>query len=205
MSKPIICIDFDGVIHSYEKGWQDGDIYGVATPGFFEWAAQAQAHFKLVVYSSRSKTPEGIAAMKEAIDRWYMDSLAAGENPLLDFSQLEFSDAKPPAFLTIDDRAICFLGDWKVLDPAQLTQFQPWNVFDRSDANNFVNDWNKMIGTISSFSSKWNLPQPEIIYHPKVLDHIRANSYERISDTLIFMGVKIRFGFWEVVTSFRSR
>ena len=44
--KPIICVDFDGVIHDYKKGWQNGETYGDVIPGFFEWVERVRGHVK---------------------------------------------------------------------------------------------------------------------------------------------------------------
>lgn len=129
--KPILCLDFDGVIHSYDKGWQNGEIYGEVTLGFFEWALEAQKLFKLVVYSSRSKTEDGLRAMQEWLDYRALRWLETGwgdegtENTLLHF---EYAHEKPPAFLTIDDRAVTFNGDWSAFPPEALRAFTPWNV-----------------------------------------------------------------------------
>lgn len=124
MSKPILCLDFDGVIHSYERGWHDGKIYGTVTRGFWNWAIQAAKIFSLVIYSSRSKHPNGISEMREFLDgEWHM----SGHVGQWDKPQFEFAHEKPPAFLTIDDRAVCFNGDWTVLNPEALRAFKPWN------------------------------------------------------------------------------
>ncbi len=121
MTKPTICIDFDGVIHSYERGWQDGEIYGTVVAGFFEWAERAQRRFRLVIYSSRSATDEGRAAM----GAWLARQLRWWTGDPLEFTM---SAEKPAAFLTIDDRAVQFRGDWSAwwLDPEQLLEFKPW-------------------------------------------------------------------------------
>lgn len=120
---PILCIDFDGVIHRYSRGWQGGEIYDGPTDGFFPWAAEAKKKFKLCVYSSRSKTPEGIAAMKEWFGRHIGVLTTECDITIDDF---EFANEKPPAWLTIDDRAVCFDGDWSKLDPQTLREFKPW-------------------------------------------------------------------------------
>lgn len=124
-NNPILCIDFDGVIHSYERGWQNGTIYGNVVPGFFEWAATARDYFNLAIYSSRSKTHT------ETVRSWLADQLAfrsesAATPPFI--SDFSFVADKPPAFLTIDDRAICFNGDWTdpALAPDKLRTFKPW-------------------------------------------------------------------------------
>jgi hypothetical protein len=129
MTKPILCIDFDGVVHSYDRGWQDGSIYGEVTSGFFEWAEQAAQHFQLVIYSSRSKTEEGVTAMQlwlvEQRRKW---RAAGGMHKIKEPLEFEFAHEKPPSFLTIDDRAIRFKGRWDdpELDPEALRSFKPW-------------------------------------------------------------------------------
>jgi hypothetical protein len=138
--RPVICLDFDGVIHSYERGWQNGELYGTVTPGFLDWAHKAGKHFRLVVYSSRSKDPDSIKEMAVWIgghafqEGWQITDFPSEASPFLrllharraDLILLEFTNQKPPAFLTIDDRAIRFEGRWDWLDPEQLREFKTW-------------------------------------------------------------------------------
>jgi hypothetical protein len=127
MKPPTLCIDFDGVIHDYRDGWQDGRITGDIVPGFFDWAEIAAGQFQLVIYSSRSKEPALAAAMAAWVERKQREWVAAKgiAEPFLIFT---FTAEKPAAFLTIDDRAIRFDGDWSApeLDPDRLRAFEPW-------------------------------------------------------------------------------
>lgn len=127
--KPILCVDFDGVIHAYTSPWTGAhNISDGPVPGALRWLLKATKHFDVHIYSSRSK----IRAGTEAMARWFaVESL----NELSDEEANELNDAitfaheKPAAFLTIDDRGICFMGDWNDprLDPEGLLQFRPWN------------------------------------------------------------------------------
>lgn len=49
-----IAIDFDGVIHQYDKGWYDGEIYGESVPGAFEMMAKLQQDYDLYILTTRT-------------------------------------------------------------------------------------------------------------------------------------------------------
>lgn len=128
---PILCLDFDGVIHRYDSGWKGPlTISDDVTEGFFEWLDEATKHFKIVVYSSRSGEPGAIDAMMF----WLADQRRkwrerGGKSPH-EFGEgvtLEFADTKPAAFLQIDDRALTFTGNWSDFEPLALLAFKPWN------------------------------------------------------------------------------
>ncbi len=138
MSKPILCIDFDGVIHSYTSGWLGAiNIPDPPVPGSIQWLWNASAYFEINIYSSRSKEPGAIAAMQSWLRKWaqhefltnpnliFRDSI--GECVSIFMKEIYFPQQKPAAFLTIDDRAICFEGDWSKLNPNELLTFKPWN------------------------------------------------------------------------------
>ena len=126
--KPTIAIDFDGVIHSYENGLQDGKIYGHVVPGFFVWAQKAEELFTLTIYSSRSDSHKNITPMRD----WLNVNLQAykWDHPecKLTIGDFMFPVTKPLAFVTIDDRAVCFTGNWDdlKLDPVNLRAFKSW-------------------------------------------------------------------------------
>lgn len=141
--KPILCIDFDGVIHTYDQGWQGGRIYGDVVDGFFEWAERAVTRFQLFIYSSRCKDEALRAAMRNWLTRRLAEWVdATGRDrsapPPIVFT---FAHEKPAAFLTIDDRAVRFDGRWEApeLDPETLADFRPWNVRAKIDADEVAN------------------------------------------------------------------
>lgn len=129
MGKPILCVDFDGVIHSYTSGWRGPAVIpDPPVPGALLWLWKATEWFDVQVYSSRSKSPQGLAAMS----RWFEEQCAKEwpddpETAALVSNCVTFAHEKPAAFLTIGDRAICFDGDWAALDPCALLDFEPWN------------------------------------------------------------------------------
>lgn len=110
MNKPILCLDFDGVIHRYDTPWSvDTTISDDVTEGFFEWAEKAAQLFTLVIYSSRSKNVKAIESMQfwlvEQRKKWRDKGGKHCIDEPLDFN---FATEKPAAFMTIDDRAITF-------------------------------------------------------------------------------------------------
>lgn len=151
MTKPILCLDFDGVIHSYSSGWQGIDVIpDPPVPGVFDWIRRAANHFRIVIYSSRSKEAAGIKAMldwfKRHDDEVYVRGDTAFElqeaasivTPITHL--VAFANEKPSAFLTIDDRAIRFQGDWSKIDPVDLLTFQPWNRRPRAVVGDSMRD-----------------------------------------------------------------
>jgi hypothetical protein len=113
--KPILVLDFDGVIHSYTSGWKGADVIpDPPVDGAAEFIREAVKHFRVAIFSSRSHQSGGIAAMKT----WCAQRL-----PGVD--QIEWPTEKPAAFITIDDRALTFDGSWPAID--DLKSFQPWN------------------------------------------------------------------------------
>ena len=64
--KPILCLDFDGVLHSYTSGWQGASVVAdEPVPGAASFLRDAVEHFSVRIYSSRSGQVGGIGAMKD--------------------------------------------------------------------------------------------------------------------------------------------
>lgn len=109
--KPLLSLDFDGVLHRYSRGYQDGTVYDGPAPGALEFVQEAQEHFILIVHSARARTVEGYEQIKD----WLQ---------LHGFPDLPVTPEKPPAFLHLDDRAVLFTGVFP--DPEDLLRFQHW-------------------------------------------------------------------------------
>jgi hypothetical protein len=95
-----VCLDFDGVVHSYVSGWAGETV--IPDPPIHrcgEAIARLRRSFRVVIHSPRCRTEAG----REAIQNWLRQ-----HNIEVD----EICEHKPPAMVYLDDRAIRFTGDW---------------------------------------------------------------------------------------------
>lgn len=124
--KPIVALDFDGVIHSYDSGWKGASVIpDPPVPGAMAFIDRLQsAGFEVAVYSSRSRYIFGRLAMKRWLERHLVAELGDGFGHDA-YAMIRWPWMKPPAFLTIDDRAITFDGQWPTI--GSLRAFKPWN------------------------------------------------------------------------------
>jgi hypothetical protein len=133
--KPILCLDFDGVIHSYTSGWKGAAVIpDQPVPGALKFICNAQSAFAVHIFSSRSHQPGGIEAMRAYLLIEFAkhfaeigggDWAAAWKAADAAVADLAFPDHKPSATISIDDRAITFTGEWPSIDT--LRAFKPWN------------------------------------------------------------------------------
>ena len=115
--KPILCLDFDGVVHHYTSKWVDAaTIVDGPTPGTEDALMDYVRAFNVQIFSSRSHQDGGRAAMQQwAMNHFHSDI----------WSELGYPLVKPPALVTLDDRAITFHGIWPTVE--ELRAFRPWN------------------------------------------------------------------------------
>ena len=125
--KPILCLDFDGVLHSYTSGWQGAEVIpDPPVPGAMHFIWDATDHFRVAIFSSRSNRLRGRAAMERWLRMHFREYWAADRTTCDDkLAEIEWPTEKPAAFITLDDRAITFDGTWPNIE--MLLNFKPWN------------------------------------------------------------------------------
>ena len=97
MYKKIILIDLDGVLNEYGKEKFDEKYIPEIKEGAKEFVSELSKQFDLYLFTSRNLLLSSKWLIDNNLDKFFKD----------------VTNTKIPAFLYIDDRTICFNGDYK--------------------------------------------------------------------------------------------
>ncbi len=149
-----IAFDFDGVIHKYSKGWQDGSIYDEISKDWFslvrELLEKGHSIFILTTrpkkqiykyfkenYYGRTPEQEGLPCGNIWTEGFafrimpFWERFFKSQKTFEGYSTVGICNHKAVFDILIDDRAICFEGSFeKMVD--KIDTFLPW--VDREDA-----------------------------------------------------------------------
>jgi hypothetical protein len=104
-----VAVDFDGVIHSYDKGWQDGSIYGELVPGALEALRSLMERYAVFVHTTRDPYQiEGWLAERGV--PCVIDNGSGEPEFWNDMGVVLVTRRKYPAIAYIDDRALHFVN-----------------------------------------------------------------------------------------------
>lgn len=103
-----ICVDFDGVLAQYD-GWKGPDSLGEPMPGARDFVQQLSQDHNVVIHTTRDVL---------AVSLWL------GRHNFKDFIH-KVTNQKVPAVAYVDDRAVCFRGDFAET-MMRLSYFSPW-------------------------------------------------------------------------------
>ena len=138
-TKPTLCLDFDGVIHSYSSGWKGANVIpDPPVDGAIDALMGYLDHFVVCIHTSRFNaenegkglSPSPMTAVAEWLERCGVPPALivrnADSEPFgLTLGCVNLCRTKPPALVTIDDRAVTFDGTFPSAD--EIRAFRPWN------------------------------------------------------------------------------
>lgn len=158
---PILCIDFDGVIHSYISGWKgprnipDPPVTGaikwlrslLSDPESVSCTAPRFLDFNVQIYSSRSRYVGAKWAMKKWLRNEFKNSGYSSDLVEL----IKFPTEKPPASLLIDDHGYRFDGNFPTVNE-MIVNSKPWN---KKNENYEYVDLTILVGNIGCGKSSY--------------------------------------------------
>ena len=99
-----IAIDFDGVIHNFDKGYHDGTCYGDPIEGSLDALKKLSKTYNIIIFTAKAKPNRPLVNGKtgtELVSEWLE------KYGVLDCVN-EITSEKPRAMLYIDDNAYRF-------------------------------------------------------------------------------------------------
>lgn len=129
--KPVLAIDFGGVINSYRSGWQGAtSLPDPPNEGAIEFLLKATERFQVAVYSARFADFSSSHAARQAVRDWLVrygvpaSRITMHDNQKARDNTIWLADKKPRASVTLDDRAYRFEGTFPDLE--ELASLEPW-------------------------------------------------------------------------------
>ena len=102
-----IAIDFDGVIHNFDKGWHDGTCYGEPLPRSLEAIKTLSAKYNIIIFTAKAKKNRPLVNGKtgtQLVQEWLE------KYDVMQYIN-EITSEKPRAQIYIDDNGYRF-NNW---------------------------------------------------------------------------------------------